>query len=84
MKMKIDSTSLDRSTGTFTPSFNQRTMTTFARVKDGQTTMVAGVSQDEKAARQELNEGPVVERRDQVYALDAPEQAVDRLPHLRI
>jgi general secretion pathway protein D len=49
MKMKIDSTSLDRSTGTFTPSFNQRTMTTFARVKDGQTTMVAGVSQDEQS-----------------------------------
>jgi general secretion pathway protein D len=49
MKMKIDSTSLDRSTGTFTPSFNQRTMTTMARVKDGQTTMVAGVSQDEQS-----------------------------------
>lgn len=49
MKMKIDSTSLDRSTGTFTPSFNQRTMTTMARVKDGQTTMVAGVSQNEQA-----------------------------------
>ncbi|MEK6322175.1 MAG: secretin N-terminal domain-containing protein [Acidobacteriota bacterium] len=49
MKMKIDSTSLDRSTGTFTPSFNQRTMTTVARVKDGQTTMVAGVSQDEQS-----------------------------------
>jgi general secretion pathway protein D len=49
MKMKIESTSLDRSTGNFTPSFNQRTMNTMARVKDGQTTMVAGVSQDEQA-----------------------------------
>jgi general secretion pathway protein D len=47
--MKIESTSLDRSTGNFTPSFNQRTMSTMARVKDGQTTMVAGVSQDEQA-----------------------------------
>lgn len=51
MKMKIDSTSLDRSTGTFTPSFNQRTMTTMARVKDGQTTMVAGVSQDDQSTQ---------------------------------
>jgi general secretion pathway protein D len=49
MKMKIESTSLDRSTGNFTPSFNQRTMSSMARVKDGQTTMVAGVSQDEQA-----------------------------------
>lgn len=49
MKMKIESTSLDRSTGNFTPSFNQRTMSTMARVKDGQTTMVAGVSQEEQA-----------------------------------
>src|SRR6185369_9921163 len=49
MKMKIESTSLDRSTGNFTPSFNQRTMSTYARVKDGQATMVAGVSQDEQA-----------------------------------
>ena len=51
MKMKIDSTSLDRSTGTFTPSFNQRTMTTTARVRDGQTTLVAGVSQDDQATQ---------------------------------
>ena len=46
MKMKVETTSVDSSTGTLTPSFNQRTMTSVARVKDGQTTMVAGVSQN--------------------------------------
>ena len=46
MKMKIETTSVDSSTGTLTPSFNQRTMTSVARVKDGQTTLVAGVSQN--------------------------------------
>jgi general secretion pathway protein D len=45
MKMKIESTSIDASTGKLTPSFNQRTMTSVARIKDGQTTLVAGVSQ---------------------------------------
>jgi len=46
MKMKVETTSVDSSTGKLTPSFNQRTMTSVARVKDGQTTLVAGVSQD--------------------------------------
>jgi general secretion pathway protein D len=46
MKMKIETTSVDSSTGKLTPSFNQRTMTSVARVKDGQTTLVAGVSQN--------------------------------------
>ena len=46
MKMKIETTSVDSSTGTLTPSFNQRTMTSVARVRDGQTTLVAGVSQN--------------------------------------
>jgi len=46
MKMKVETTSVDSSTGTLTPSFNQRTMTSVARVKDGQTTLVAGVSQN--------------------------------------
>src|SRR6185369_2915705 len=32
-------------------SFNQRTMTTTARVRDGQTTLVAGVSQDDQATQ---------------------------------
>jgi general secretion pathway protein D len=49
MKMKIEATSLDTSTGKFTPSFNQRTMTSVARVKDGQTTLVAGVSQNQES-----------------------------------
>ena len=49
MKMKIESTSVDSSTGKFTPTFNQRTMTSVARVKDGQTTLVAGVSQNNQA-----------------------------------
>jgi general secretion pathway protein D len=47
MKMKIETTSIDRSTGTLTPTFNQRTMTSVARVKDGQTTLIAGVSSSE-------------------------------------
>ena len=46
MKMKVETTSVDSSTGTLTPSFNQRTMTSVARVRDGQTTLVAGVSQN--------------------------------------
>ena len=46
MKMKVESTSVDGSTGKLTPTFNQRTMTSVARVKDGQTTLVAGVSQN--------------------------------------
>jgi general secretion pathway protein D len=49
MKMKIESSSLDRSTGNFTPSFNQRTLSSMARVKDGQTAMIAGVSQNEQS-----------------------------------
>lgn len=49
LKMKIESSSLDRSTGNFTPSFNQRTMSTMARIKDGQPTLVAGVTQTELA-----------------------------------
>ncbi len=48
MQMKIESTSIDSSTGTLTPSFNQRTMNSVARVRDGQTTLVAGVSQTEQ------------------------------------
>ncbi|HSE36077.1 MAG TPA: secretin N-terminal domain-containing protein, partial [Blastocatellia bacterium] len=46
MKMKVETTSVDSSTGVLTPSFNQRTMTSVARVRDGQTTLVAGVSQN--------------------------------------
>jgi general secretion pathway protein D len=46
MKMKIEATSIDASTGKLTPSFNQRTMSSVARIKDGQTTLVAGVSQN--------------------------------------
>jgi general secretion pathway protein D len=45
MKMKIESTSVDTSSGKLTPTFNQRTMSSVARIKDGQTTMIAGVSQ---------------------------------------
>ncbi|MFY9574147.1 MAG: secretin N-terminal domain-containing protein [Blastocatellia bacterium] len=46
MKMKIESSSIDGSTGKLTPTFNQRTMSSVARVRDGQTTLVAGVSQN--------------------------------------
>jgi len=46
MKMKVETTSVDSSTGKLTPTFNQRTMTSVARVKDGQNTLIAGVSQN--------------------------------------
>jgi len=49
MKMKIESSSVDRSTGDLTPSFNQRTMSSVARIKDGQTTLIAGVSQSQES-----------------------------------
>ncbi|HKV40987.1 MAG TPA: secretin N-terminal domain-containing protein [Blastocatellia bacterium] len=45
MKMKIESSSIDGSTSTLTPTFNQRTVSSVARIKDGQTTMIAGISQ---------------------------------------
>ena len=51
MTMKIESTSVDSSTGTLTPTFNQRTMNSVARIKDGQTTLVAGVSQTTQSKR---------------------------------
>src|SRR5262249_53851495 len=43
VKLRVESSSVDRSTGALTPSFNQRTMQSVARMKDGQTTMIAGV-----------------------------------------
>ncbi|MBI3652202.1 MAG: hypothetical protein HY231_14370 [Acidobacteria bacterium] len=49
MDMKIESSSLDLSTGKLTPSFNQRTLQSVARVKDGQMTLIAGVSQTEES-----------------------------------
>jgi general secretion pathway protein D len=49
MSMKIESTSLDLSSGRLTPTFNQRTMQSVARVKDGQQTLIAGVSQTEES-----------------------------------
>lgn len=49
MSMKIESTSLDLSSGRLTPTFNQRTMNSVARVKDGQPTLIAGVSQTEES-----------------------------------
>jgi general secretion pathway protein D len=49
MKMKIESSSVDGASGGLTPTFNQRTMSSIARVKDGQTTMIAGVSQNLEA-----------------------------------
>jgi general secretion pathway protein D len=47
VKMKIESSSVDRSTGDLTPSFNQRTMSSVARIRDGQTTMIAAISRTE-------------------------------------
>ena len=49
MKMKIESSSVDGSTSSLTPTFNQRTMSSIARVKNGQATMIAGVSQNIEA-----------------------------------
>ena len=46
MKMKIEASSIDGSTSSLTPTFNQRTMSSIARVKNGQPTMIAGVSQN--------------------------------------
>jgi type II secretory pathway component GspD/PulD (secretin) len=51
LKMKIDSSSVDSSINPLTPTFNQRTMASMARIKDGQTTMIAGVSQNEQSRR---------------------------------
>jgi general secretion pathway protein D len=51
LKMKIDSSSVDSSINPLTPTFNQRTMSSMARIKDGQTTMIAGVSQNEQGNR---------------------------------
>lgn len=42
--MKIESSSVD-SLNTLTPTFSQKQMQSVARIKDGQTTMIAGVSQ---------------------------------------
>lgn len=49
MKMKIESSSIDGSTSTLTPTFNQRQMQSVARIRDGQTTMIAGISQTNKS-----------------------------------
>jgi general secretion pathway protein D len=51
MKMKISTTSVDSSTGILTPTFNQRTLSSIARVRDGQQTLIAGVSSLEEAKR---------------------------------
>jgi general secretion pathway protein D len=45
MKMKIESSSVDNP-DSLTPIFSQRTMNSVARIKDGQTTLIAGVSQN--------------------------------------
>jgi general secretion pathway protein D len=47
MKMKIDSTSIvGGTTNGLTPTFNQTTMSSVAKIRDGQTTMIAGISQN--------------------------------------
>ncbi|MFL6274303.1 MAG: secretin N-terminal domain-containing protein [Blastocatellia bacterium] len=51
LKMKIDSSSVDSSINPLTPTFNQRTMSSMARIRDGQTTLVAGVTQTEQSKR---------------------------------
>lgn len=45
MKMKIESSSVDNP-DSLTPTFSQRTMSSVARIKDGQTTLIAGISQN--------------------------------------
>jgi general secretion pathway protein D len=51
LKMKIDSSSVDSSISPLTPTFNQRTMSSMARIRDGQTTLIAGVTQTEQSKR---------------------------------
>ncbi|MEN3333547.1 MAG: ral secretion pathway protein [Blastocatellia bacterium] len=51
LKMKIDSSSVDSSISPLTPTFNQRTMSSMARIRDGQTTLIAGVTQTEQSRR---------------------------------
>ena len=51
LKMKIESSSVDSSISRLTPSFNQRTMSSMARIRDGQTTLIAGVTQTEHTNR---------------------------------
>ncbi|HSB09667.1 MAG TPA: secretin N-terminal domain-containing protein [Blastocatellia bacterium] len=48
MKMKIESSSVDNPSS-LTPIFSQRTMSSVARIKDGQTALIAGVSQNTEA-----------------------------------
>jgi len=48
MKMKIESSSVDNP-NSLTPIFSQRTMSSVARIKDGQTALIAGVSQNTEA-----------------------------------
>src|SRR5262249_20818711 len=49
--MKIESSSVDSSVSRLTPTFNQRTMSSMARIRDGQTTLIAGVTQDTQSTR---------------------------------
>ncbi len=48
MKMKIESSSVDNP-NSLTPIFSQKQMSSVARIKDGQTTLIAGVSQNNEA-----------------------------------
>ncbi len=50
IKMKLESTSVEASGAdlTLTPSFTQRSLTTIARIQDGQTAVVAGIKQENK------------------------------------
>lgn len=49
IKMSLETSSVDLASGKLTPTFNQRKMSSVARIRDGQTTMIAGVSQTEQA-----------------------------------
>ncbi|HEU4389957.1 MAG TPA: secretin N-terminal domain-containing protein, partial [Blastocatellia bacterium] len=45
VKMKIESSGIGAGADTLTPTFTQRSLSSLARIKDGQTTMIAGVQQ---------------------------------------
>jgi type II secretory pathway component GspD/PulD (secretin) len=47
IRLKIEMTGLDKSTGNFTPTFFQRTMNDIVRVRDSQTTLLLGLVQHE-------------------------------------
>ena len=49
VRLRIEQTGVERSTGTLTPTFIQRTLQDFSRVRSGETTMIFGVVQHQSS-----------------------------------